>query len=545
MKKKEPEKFKFKRHASIGAAAAEDDDKFLASCFINTGDLDVLLDTTAPPRIILGRTGTGKTALLNQLTQEAAKVISIEPQNLSFNYLTNSNILQFLIGAGINLDLFFKLLWRHVFVVELIKAKYHINSEEEQLNFFSRLTSILSRDKKKQRAIDYLKEFGDQFWEDTEYRVKEITNKFEEKLSGQIGANVEAISFGAEGATILSTEEKAEINKRTLMVTNDIQLKELAHVFEYLNDDVFNDENQPYYICVDRLDENWIADKFRYLLIRSLIDCVREFNKVKNIKIILALRTDLIERVVRLTRDGGFQEEKYRSLYLPLKWDKIHLKDLLDTRVNYLLQSSYGGRVTASRVLPTKINKIQAIDYMLDRTLMRPRELIEFFNLCLEQAAGRPSITREVLVKAESIYSKNRLRSLQDEWVSDFPKLIEFTEIIKKTPKQFKIKNIDQGKVIEICLAYKLRNPNLKDYLSDEAQNVVDSTKHTSSAVIDFLKALFQVFYRTGLVGIKVESFETIQWSFSDATSISASTIDEETSVKIHPTFWRVLGTMP
>ncbi len=37
MSKKQPE-YIFKRHASIGAADAEADDKFLKQCFVDTGD---------------------------------------------------------------------------------------------------------------------------------------------------------------------------------------------------------------------------------------------------------------------------------------------------------------------------------------------------------------------------------------------------------------------------------------------------------------------------------------------------------------------------
>ena len=59
------QKFTFRKHATIGAAAAEEDAKFLSECFVDTGDLEVLLDCSDRRRIILGRTGAGKSALLN------------------------------------------------------------------------------------------------------------------------------------------------------------------------------------------------------------------------------------------------------------------------------------------------------------------------------------------------------------------------------------------------------------------------------------------------------------------------------------------------
>ena len=110
------EKFKFRRHASVGAAAAEEDNQFLSECFHDTGDLNILKDCQDPRRIAVGRTGIGKTALLRKFEEENDAIV-IVPESLSFNYLANSTILQFFLEAGVKLDLFFKLLWRHLFTI--------------------------------------------------------------------------------------------------------------------------------------------------------------------------------------------------------------------------------------------------------------------------------------------------------------------------------------------------------------------------------------------------------------------------------------------
>jgi hypothetical protein len=129
-----PEKFTFRKHASIGAAAAEEDTKFLSDCFIDNGDLDPLLDCADRRRIVLGRTGAGKSALLKRLVDETNAIV-INPETLSFNYLTNSTILQFFLEPGVKLDLFFKLLWRHVFTVELLRRRYDLRTRTETTSF--------------------------------------------------------------------------------------------------------------------------------------------------------------------------------------------------------------------------------------------------------------------------------------------------------------------------------------------------------------------------------------------------------------------------
>src|ERR1017187_8673455 len=95
------------------------------------------------------------------------------------------------------------------------------------------------------------------------------------------------------------------------------------------------------YVPVDRLDENWVDDQFRYLLIRSLIETTRDFFQVQNVKIIVVLRTDLLEHVLRLTRDSGFQEEKYRSLYLKIRSSKDQVIELSNKRIAHVVKDTY------------------------------------------------------------------------------------------------------------------------------------------------------------------------------------------------------------
>lgn len=109
-----PEQFRFRRHDTIGVADAEQDTEFLPACFVDTGDLGLLRNTRLPPRIVVGRTGSGKTALLNRLLETEPRAIRIPPESLALPYISNSSILTFVSALGVNLDIFFRLLWRHV-----------------------------------------------------------------------------------------------------------------------------------------------------------------------------------------------------------------------------------------------------------------------------------------------------------------------------------------------------------------------------------------------------------------------------------------------
>lgn len=83
-------------------------------------------------------------------------------------------------------------------------------------------------------------------------------------------------------------------------------------------------------------------DVRRYRLIRALIETMRDLNqRVSQVKVIIALRTDLFQRVLQATTDAGFQDEKYQGLTLPVTWDRPALVQLLDKRIDQLFRHRY------------------------------------------------------------------------------------------------------------------------------------------------------------------------------------------------------------
>lgn len=498
--------------------------------------MQVIEDSDDPRRIIVGRTGSGKTALLTKIVEED-KVISVSPDSLALEYISNSTILKFLSQIGVKLDIFFRLLWRHVFTVEILKKHFQIYNEKSKNDFVERVKKLF-RSEKNAKALDYLEKWGKSFWEETEYRIKEVTTKLEEDLKASISSILPALSLGVENASRLSEEQKQEVIKRAQTVVNEVQIRELSAIIDLIRD-ILTDSKKKYHVIIDRLDEDWIEENLRYRLIRALIETVRDFKKVRHVKIIVALRVDLLDRVFRQTRDSGFQEEKYESLYLNLNWTKEHLIDVLNARINFLVKQRYTKQqVTYRDILPKSVDQQLTIDYILERTLMRPRDVILFFNRCIALAIDRPSITAKMIKEAEGEYSRMRLRSLADEWTSDYPKLIDFaTALLKKRSKSFTIAEITKDEIEEFCLKFVIENPQEKDSFSLMAREVVDSALLTE----DFRKSIIRTFYRVGLVGLKLERHEAVSWSTKRPT-ISEAELNSNVKVYIHPCFWRILG---
>ena len=495
------DKFRFRQLDTIGVAAAEEDFDFLKDCFVDTGHLRVLSDCADPRSIVVGRTGSGKTALLKRLSESEERVIDIRPESLALSYISNSTILNFFDRLGVKLDIFFKLLWRHVFTVELIKFHFRISDESSKNSFFQQIRNLFLDDKDK-KALQYLENWGSQFWQETEYRIKEVTTKLEEDLKGSIKPRFPSIRFGFSATNKLVASEKAQIIERAQRVVNSVQIRQLSDIID-LTDKVLSDRQKHYFIVLDNLDENWIEDKLRYRLIRALIETVKDFRRIRNSKIAIALRLDLIERVFKLTRDTGFQEEKYESLYLPINWTESTLAQMLDSRIDHLIKRRFTKTVVTHKdLLPAKIDGKPPMKYLLARTMMRPRDVIIFLNFCIEKAVTKPKINLQILREAEGIYSRNRLRSLADEWISDYPNLLYFTRILKSRRAAFPAAEIGQEIIENVCFKFCIDHQDSErdDTFSQAASSLIDA----SSDVQAFRRTVLQGFYLTGFNRAKI-----------------------------------------
>ena len=539
--KKGSTRFRFKSgYYNIGAIQAELDHEYLRNCFIETGDIEAALDVHSPCSLVAGRTGVGKTALLWHIKENQENVIEVEPENLSFDYIASSNILQFFDEAGLNLDVLFRVLWRHVLVVELLRYKFDIENESGMDKFKAVLPSITKKDRSKEKAIDYLKTWGDSFWKETEYRIQEVVSTIERELEGSIGGSLSGTSLSAKGAKSLTDSQREEVVTRGKEAVAKVQLKELGDVLQVLNEDIFTDKKRNYYILLDRLDENWAEENIRYRLIRALIEELRTFRKIENLKILIAIRTDLLETVFERTRDPGFQEEKFRDLIMPINWTGEQLYELVRERINYLLRHKYTTQeVEFEELFPGKVGKSKAFDYILNRTLYRPRDIISYVNTILQNSVGKSSITVDAVKKAEEEYSEDRFRSLIYEWGTEHPYLDEISFILENRPQSFKVGSITKDD-IDTAAVNILSNYEGESYLLAKAAQDYCDDKLSGNK---FRDQIVDCLYHVGMVGIKKGPTHSVKWSYEDRAIIGKVNFKQESKIFVHPMLWRKFDT--
>lgn len=539
-------KFVFKKNTNIGAADAIDDRKFLEQCFVDNGSIPVLTDVNDPRAIVLGRTGSGKTALLEQINRDEERVIKISPDALALTYISTNATLKFFKESGVNLELFYELLWRHVFAVEIIRTHFNIVSEREFGNFWSRLWDILKNNAKKRRAVEYLRQWGESFWMDSEHRIIEITKTFEDNLKKSLDIQASPSIYGTGagfglaigGERKLSEEQRIEVLHRGQKVVDSVQIHTLSEIINLIETDLLDDKKKRYYITIDRLDENWVNDEFRYDLIKALIDAIKDFNhKISNVKIIVAIREDLLDRVFRFTRASGHQQEKYRSIYFKLSWNRAELEKVLNFRVNHLIKEQYTTQsVAIGDLFPKKLYNQDALDYFFERTLMRPRDAILFFNECIEAAVGRATFTQDTVQQAEVVYSESRLQALEEEWIADYPHLFDLAMFLKRQPSQFRL--------AKFCDNLEDNTLNfLTTHAPDTQLYALLMTGVDSGDVEALAREILRIFFRVGIVGIKEPSTNFL-WSYL-GNKLMPNALSEQAIIKVHPAFWQVLGIWP
>ncbi|MEZ5953124.1 MAG: hypothetical protein R3C13_02350 [Hyphomonas sp.] len=430
----------------IGYADADEDKEFLDNCFISNTAIDRAKNTEDPGCIILGRTGAGKSAALYKIRSTEENCIVLTPSNLSLQFISNSTIIRFFHDLGVDLDLFFQLLWRHVLVLELLNYRYKVKNEGDFESVLARLSSFAGLNQARKLSLEYLQEWGTKFWQETEVRIKEIVEKFEHELKSGVGFDAQTVSGKVGLADTLSQEQKSEVIHRAKNVVSQVQIKKLSDLMDLMAEEIFTDKQQKYYVMIDQLDEDWVDDDLRYRLIRALIETLRAFRKVRNVKILVALRFDLLERTLKHTQTSGFQREKFEDYIIPIRWTKTQLIDLISERIKY----TYKRRYTTDSVgfydlFPKRYrNRTSIEDHLIHRTQFRPRDIIAFTNTIFEKSANSPRVSADQIDDAENEYSKKRKQALIDEWGDEHPNLATCLDTIRGMPSRFSIKELDR-----------------------------------------------------------------------------------------------------
>lgn len=521
----------------VGALDA-DNDTLLADVFVDTGLLSKLLDPQHPWFLVVGRTGSGKTALLREIERRNPQCRRLDPEELSMQYLQNSQILRFLTALDINLGIFYRYLWRHVCVLEIARLRY---TDLEPPGWIAKLFSRKEADA--QLAASAYVEKHENYWITSEACVKdvvdEVTNKLRNDVSGSMALD-RAAKVGIAGASSREVESHSRITsaqtKRVQEIVSSVLVTDLNKALEALSGGGFKNKQQHYFVLIDDLDKNWMPDDALYIeLIRCLLTSVRDINvKLPTVKIVVAVRENIFQRVLQ---DPGRapQREKWQDYIAYVRWTRSELTEMLRQRVAVVLRDQYTEDPPSLQDLfpassKKRRKKPEAIDYILDRTLDRPRDVIRFVNMAIENATSSRSatgITWDGMRRIEKAYSEDRLLSLYDEWRDSYPFLPALCEIPRKLGARFARADLTD-EVIQAV--YQAEIPEGSEWLNQ----LVDSA--------DWRAKVLGVLVLVGVLGVKDTPADSVRYSWQTPHPILGGSDGEKAVFYVHGVFHRALG---
>ena len=135
-----------------------------------------------------------------------------------------------------------------------------------------------------------------------------------------------------------------------------------------------------------------------------------------------------------------------------LSWDEDGLQHLAGIRLAQAVANARdkGAELAWQEVFEDVLSywSTKSFNYIVDRTLYRPREIIQFCNECLSlYGDGESKIDYDMILRAESVYSSDRFSDICSEYRFQMPDLKRVLEFFRGRIFRFSRQELE-----EICL---------------------------------------------------------------------------------------------
>jgi hypothetical protein len=393
----------------FGSSAAENEMQTLRTYYLNTESYNTVRKGLV--QLVVGRKGSGKSAIFIQIRdKERSKkdnlVLDLMPdgyQLIKFKEMVLDRLKE---GSYQHTITAF---WEYVLLLEI--SNKIIQNDRQLYLIDTSLTKQYQDLRTKYEMQKYMQE-GD-FSERLNFLIKNFTSNFNKEVAG------DDISLSTESLT-------------NLLYLHDI--KELRLDLEnYLK------RKDRVWILFDNIDKGWPITGLTegdLFIIRALIDAVRQIQRSfqkKNISVhpVIFLRNDVYELLVRNTSD------RQKESKVVLDWvDPDLLKELLRLRIATSLKADSVPSFEElwKDICVSHYNGEETSDFFVNRSLFRPRFLINFINQCKSYAINfkHSKISKEDIEKGFESYSYDLLTDIGYEIQDIIPEgtdiLYTFTE---------------------------------------------------------------------------------------------------------------------
>lgn len=483
---KPPERFL--ERLDLGDVAAENEIRGLRSYFVRTAQFNEAKRGTA--RLVTGRKGAGKTALFYGIRDSIPKghghlVLDLKPEGHQFTKLREAVLSRLTPGLQEHTLTAF---WNYILLCEIAqKIRDHDYTWAQ-------------RDQDRRRNFEHLmKVYGDQVPADVgdfSERLLRQVDRLTNRIPGDIGDR------SPTGSELTQTLFRGDIRALDDALAPYLQEK----------DDVW--------VLIDNLDKSWPTRGTRspdILILRTLMEATRKLQRQfeqrdVGFHALVFLRNDIHEHLISETSDYG------KDTAITLDWDDEEVfKELLRQRVRASMGIDGPFDDIWSRISDRYIGTQDSFKYMLARTLMRPRDLLNFVHAAIGVAInrGHERILESDIHKAEEGYSEDMLLSTA-----------------------FELRDVHPD-MLDVLYSFSHATSRLT---KDEALKVLSETKREQPA-----SALMELLIWFGFLGVQEIGQEEPVYSYEVRYNVQKLLVPLErgrATLIIHPAFRKALQTV-
>jgi hypothetical protein len=218
------------------------------------------------------------------------------------------------------------------------------------------------------------------------------------------------------------------------------KLEEIHRLLPHLKEAV---ARQRVIVLVDELDRGWDSSEDAKAFVSGLFQACLSINEVHgNLRVYVSLRQELYDAIPDLYEDT----QKYRDLLETITWTEDSLLNLVAKRIRHSAQACGHNPLALEQAGDTACwNAVFAtppshpvnnsFKYMIDRTLHRPREIIQFCTQTVETARERAAslpLPYAAISWAERTYSAERAKDIAAEYRFQYGGLLSVFEAFRR-----------------------------------------------------------------------------------------------------------------
>ena len=368
----------------LGDLAAENEIKGLRSYFVPTAEYNEAKRGHA--RLVVGRKGTGKTAIFYGIRNaykpsQSHLVLDLKPEGHQFTKLRESILNELTPGLQEHVLTAF---WNYLLLMEIAHKVVHADRV-----FSYRDPSI------KKAYLDVETAYGT----DTLTEQADFSERLLKLVEGVVSRKPDAVK-------VLTTAD----------VTNLIYSKDIRALSDALGR--YLTKKEGVWLLFDNLDKGWpvfgalVED---ILILRSLLEATRKLERQLESRdvefhAVVFIRSEIYERLIYDTPDRG------KDTAVLLDWNDIEVfREIVRRRIALNTEMEEMNFEELWQIFfDSHIHGEETFSYILNHTLMRPRDVLRFLRECIDVAVnrGHGKVTEADILQAERAFSDDAFQEL-------------------------------------------------------------------------------------------------------------------------------------